>query len=74
MLIIVHSLQCLAECIFNESGILKDRVLQPDVAINQAKGLLQQSEQEWIPAFETSIKSCKEFGMHFAKIIHNEFD
>lgn len=62
LLIFVHHLQCLAECIFNETGILKDRVLQTDVAINQAKTLLQQSEQDWIPAFETSIKSCKEFG------------
>lgn len=61
LLIFLHHLQCLAECIFNETGILKDRVLQADVAVSQAKTLLQQTEQDWIPAFEASIKSCKEF-------------
>lgn len=54
-------LQCLAECIFNETGIMKERMFHPEVTIDLAKKALG-PKQNWVPVVEDAVNVCNEHG------------
>lgn len=53
--------QCVAECILNETGIMKDRMFQPNIASELAKKALG-PKSVWTPIVEDALKTCKDHG------------
>lgn len=45
----------------NETGMLKDRIFQPDVGLDMAKRELG-PKSVWLPVFEDALKTCNDFG------------
>lgn len=54
--------QCVTECIFNETGMMKDRVFHPEVALELAKKALGPKGESWMPVVEDAVKTCNEHG------------
>lgn len=59
---VTRHFQCLSECIFNETGIMKDRVFRPEVTLELAKKALGPN-QTWMPVVEDAVQTCNEHGL-----------
>lgn len=55
----------------NETGMLKDRVFQPDVGLELAKKELG-PKSVWLPVVDEALKTCGNYGKYtkISKVIH----
>lgn len=51
----------------NETGMLKDRIFQPDVGMEMAKKELG-PKSIWLPIVDEALKTCNDFGTKQKKI------
>lgn len=51
----------MTECLLNETGMMKDRMFQPQVASNLAKKALG-IKSVWLPVVDDALKTCNEHG------------